>query len=295
MASAGVLARPRPAHGPLGEAPAPTSAAASATAPPLLEVSGLTLQYRTPARVVTATWRIDLDVCEGDRLVLLGASGCGKSSLLKAVAGFLAPVEGEIRLAGRPVTGPGPDRVVVFQEFEQLLPWRTVRDNVAFPLRVARGLGRAEARAKADDQLARVGLAGFADSYPHTLSGGMKQRAAIARAMAAEPAMLLMDEPFAALDALTRRRMQEELLALWRRMERCTVLFVTHSTEEALLLGSRVVVLSPHPGRVVADIDTAPLAGMLPEDGPFRLMARKLGALLTRIGEEASSPAREAA
>ncbi|MCJ2035150.1 ABC transporter ATP-binding protein [Methylobacterium sp. J-068] len=221
----------------------------------MLRIRGVTLEYRTPARVVRATHRIDLDIHEADRFVLLGPSGCGKSTLLKAAAGFIAPVEGEITLAGVPVRGPGPDRIVVFQEFDQLPPWKTVAQNVAFPLRAARSLGRREAQERARHYIDKVGLTPFADSYPHQLSGGMKQRVAIARALAMQPKVLLMDEPFAALDALTRRRMQEELLALWDEA-RFTLLFVTHSIEEALVVGNRVALLSPHPGRVRAEINS---------------------------------------
>lgn len=224
---------------------------------PLLALRGVTLDYATPERIVRATHRISFDVHRGERLVLLGASGCGKSSLLKAVAGFVPPREGEIVLDGQPVRGPGPDRYVVFQEFDQLPPWKTVRQNVAFPLAVqARGrrLDAATRAARVEHALQQVGLADFGDAHPHTLSGGMKQRVALARALAMEPKVLLMDEPFAALDALTRRRMQEELLGLWDRL-RFTLLFVTHSIEEALMVGTRIVVLSPHPGRVRAEID----------------------------------------
>ena len=226
-----------------------------APASPLLQVDGVTLEYRTPRAVVRATHRVSFDAHRADRLVLLGASGCGKSSLLKAVGGFITPVEGEIRLAGTPVRGPGTDRIAVFQEFDQLPPWKTVRQNVEFPLRASGRLGRKEAREWALHQLDKVGLARFADAYPHQLSGGMKQRVAIARALAMQPQVLLMDEPFAALDALTRRRMQEELLALWDEV-RCTLLFVTHSIEEALVVGNRIVVLSPHPGRVRAELNS---------------------------------------
>jgi NitT/TauT family transport system ATP-binding protein len=230
------------------------SPVAELPARPLLQVDGVSLEYRTDARVVRATHRVSFDVWGADRFVLLGASGCGKSTLLKAVAGFVAPVEGEIRLEGRRITAPGPDRIVVFQEFDQLPPWKTVRENVVFPLRASRTLGRREAAERADHCIAKVGLSAFADAYPHTLSGGMKQRVAIARALAMEPRVLLMDEPFAALDALTRRRMQEELLALWDET-RFTLLFVTHSIEEALVVGNRIAILSPHPGRLRAEVN----------------------------------------
>ena len=223
-------------------------------ADPLLQVRGLTLEYKTPQRRVRATHEVSFDVYDGDRYILLGASGCGKSTLLKAVAGFVAPTAGQVLLDGRAVTGPGPDRIVVFQEFDQLPPWKTVLQNVAFPLTAARRLARAEARERALHYLDKVGLAAFADAYPHTLSGGMKQRVAIARALAMQPRILLMDEPFAALDALTRRKMQEELLQLWDDL-RFTVLFVTHSIEEALVVGSRILVLSPHPGQVKAEVN----------------------------------------
>ena len=220
---------------------------------PLLSARGVTLQYKTSDRLVTAVQRASFDVHDADRFVLLGPSGCGKSTLLKSIAGFLPPVEGEILLDGAPVRRPGPDRVMVFQEFDQLLPWKTVRENVVFPL-VENRVPRDVAVEKADHLLEKVGLFKFRDAYPHTLSGGMKQRVAIARAMALEPKVLLMDEPFAALDALTRRKMQDELLKLWDDV-RFTLIFVTHSIEEAIIVGSRILVLSPHPGRVRAELN----------------------------------------
>ena len=222
---------------------------------PLLQVDGVSLEYRTRERVVRATHRVSFDLHEADRFVLLGPSGCGKSTLLKAIGGFIRPVEGEIRLDGRGVSAPGPDRIVVFQEFDQLPPWKTVHQNVMFPLLASRTLGRKEAAERALHYLDKVGLARFADVHPHQLSGGMKQRLAIARALAMQPRVLLMDEPFAALDALTRRKMQEELLALWEEV-RFTLLFVTHSIEEALVVGNRILLLSPHPGRVRAELNS---------------------------------------
>jgi NitT/TauT family transport system ATP-binding protein len=221
---------------------------------PLLAVEDVTLQYKTSQHLVTATWRVGFEVHQGERFVLLGPSGCGKSTLLKAVAGFMQPVEGQIRLNGKEIRQPGSDRMMVFQEFDQLLPWKTVLGNVLFPLMVNKVMPKEQAIEHARSVIAKVNLSRFENVYPHMLSGGMKQRVAIARALAMEPAVLLMDEPFAALDALTRRKMQEELRALWDDVG-FTVLFVTHSIEEALLVGSRILVLSPHPGRVKAELN----------------------------------------
>jgi len=264
----------RPTH-----TPAPASEAAPALDAPLLRVDGVSIDYRTHERVVRATHRVSFDVHAGDRFVLLGASGCGKSTLLKAVAGFITPSEGEIRLQGRTLTQPGPDRVVVFQEFDQLPPWKTVRENVAFPLLASRTCGRAEAAERAALYLEKVGLSRFADVHPHQLSGGMKQRVAIARALAMQPQVLLMDEPFAALDALTHRRMQEELLGLWDEF-RFTLIFVTHSIEEALVVGNRVAILSPHPGRLRAEINSHAYGLHSLGGSAFQATARRIHGLL---------------
>jgi NitT/TauT family transport system ATP-binding protein len=221
---------------------------------PALDVAGVTLQYKTKTTLVTATHRVSFRVLPSERTILLGPSGCGKSTLLKAIAGFMKPVEGSILLHGKQVERPGPDRMMVFQEFDQLLPWKTVKQNIMFPLLVGRRLGRREAEERALIYIDKVHLTKFRDAYSHTLSGGMKQRVAIARALAMEPQILLMDEPFAALDALTRQRMQQELLELWEQI-RCTMVFVTHSIDEAIIIGSRIVLLSPHPGRVRAELN----------------------------------------
>ncbi len=254
---------------------------------PLLSARGVTLQYRTPQHIVTATWRVDFDVLPSDRFVLLGPSGCGKSSILKAVGGFLPPVEGTLTINGRPISKPGPDRMMVFQEFEQLLPWRTVLGNVLFPMRATGRFRGREAMERARDILDRVGLGRFTDVYPHMLSGGMKMRVAIARAMAMEPDILLMDEPFAALDALTRRRMQEELLGLWEQLH-FTMLFVTHSIEEAILVGSRILVLSPHPGRVRAELNADAFHHGNIDQAAFGQLSKRIHRLLfedTRVAQ----------
>jgi NitT/TauT family transport system ATP-binding protein len=228
---------------------------AATTAQPILNVDGVTLQYKTKEHLITATYRVGFDVYPADRFVLLGPSGCGKSTLLKGIAGYMKPVEGAIRLKGREISEPGPDRVMVFQEFDQLLPWKTVKQNIIFALHNG---GKTKSAPEADDiameYIQKVKLTGFEDTFPHMLSGGMKQRVAIARGMAMEPDVLLMDEPFAALDALTRLQMQKELLQLWEDTH-FTVLFVTHSIEEALIVGSRILVLSPHPGQVKAELN----------------------------------------
>jgi len=221
----------------------------------MLAVQDVTLQYRTRYNLVTATYRVSFTVLESDRFVVLGPSGCGKSTLLKAVGGYIRPVEGDIFLDEAPVKAPGPDRVFVFQEFDQLLPWKTVKENIVFALTASGRMPRRQAEERAMHNIAKVKLTEFAKSYPHTLSGGMKQRAAIARALAMEPRILLMDEPFAALDALTRSRMQEELLQLWEE-NRFTVLFVTHSISEAIRLGERILLLSAHPGQVKAELNS---------------------------------------
>jgi NitT/TauT family transport system ATP-binding protein len=270
------------------------SSEASSLPEPLLRARGVTLEYRTAERHVRATHRVDFDVHRGDRFVLLGPSGCGKSTLLKAVAGFIAPHEGRIELDGCTITGPGPDRVVVFQEFDQLPPWKTVLQNVMFPLLASRQLKKPQAKARALHWLGKVGLADFADAYPHTLSGGMKQRVAIARALAMQPEVLLMDEPFAALDALTRRKMQEELLALWEEL-RFTLLFVTHSIDEALLVGNRILLLTPHPGRVRAELNGHQFDRNNAGSDEFQRTSQRIHLLLfDEAVEEAAIPAQVA-
>ena len=265
-----------------------TASHLTATGPALLSVDQVSLEYRTPQRVVRATHQVSFEIDSADRFILLGPSGCGKSTLLKAVAGFHSPCEGHIRLLGQAVTAPGPDRMVVFQEFDQLPPWKTVKQNVMFPLLASRTLPRREAEERALHYLDKVGLTAFADAYPHTLSGGMKARVAIARALAMQPKILLMDEPFAALDALTRRKMQEELLLLWEEV-RFTLLFVTHSIEEALVVGNRILLLSPHPGRVRAEINSHQYGLHSLGGTEFQQTARRIHRLLFDENDAASS------
>ena len=290
MTAATAALRTAPSFAPAAGPAASAALAAAVDAAPLLQVDGVSLEYRTPERVVRATHRVSFDVHAAERFVLLGPSGCGKSTLLKAVAGFIAPVEGQVRLQGQAVRRPGPDRIVVFQEFDQLPPWKTVKQNVMFPLLASRSLGRREAEERALHWLERVGLAKFADVHPHQLSGGMKQRVAIARALAMQPRVLLMDEPFAALDALTRRRMQEELLALWEEV-RFTLLFVTHSIEEALVVGSRIALLSPHPGRMRAEINSHAFGLASQGSAAFQATAQRIHHLLFEHEPQHAEPA----
>src|SRR5215831_9513421 len=209
---------------------------------PLLVADGVTLQYKTSDHLVTATWRVGFEVFAGERFVVLGPSGCGKSTLLKAIAGFMQPVEGVIRLAGAPITRPGSDRMMVFQEFDQLLPWKTVLGNVMFPLVVNRRMTRGDAKAHARELLGKVNLSRFEHVFPHMLSGGMKQRTAIARALAMEPKVLLIDEP--------------------------------------LLVGSRILVLSPHPGRVKAELNAHHLGFESIGSPEFEALHRRIHDLL---------------
>jgi NitT/TauT family transport system ATP-binding protein len=219
----------------------------------MIETRGLTMQF--PARhgspAVNALDRVDMTQAAGEFLVIMGPSGCGKSTLLNIVAGFETPTEGACLVGGAPVARAGPDRGMVFQEYA-LFPWMTVERNVVFAMRAA-GKWNADGQRRVRDILARMGLAGFANAYPKNLSGGMRQRVAIARILAIDSPVMLMDEPFGALDALTRNVLQKELIELWTEMRK-TVLFVTHSAEEAVYLADRVLVMTPRPGRIVLDL-----------------------------------------
>jgi NitT/TauT family transport system ATP-binding protein len=246
---------------------------------PIIEVKNLYKTYRSKKRTTAALQNVNLTIGANQFITLVGPSGCGKSTLLKAIGGFIRPVAGSIVVNGREVHGPGSDRMMVFQEFEQLMPWKTVLQNVMFPMRVSGKFKGEDARDRALAAIDKVSLTKFRDAYPHTLSGGMKMRVAIARAMAMEPDVLLMDEPFAALDALTRRRMQEELLALWDQLH-FTVLFVTHSIEEAIVVGSRILILSPHPGRVRAELEAGALGYKDVDSAEFGALSKRIHSLL---------------
>ncbi len=217
-----------------------------------IEVQNVTLVYDTPSGRVPGVKDVSFSMQPSEFLCIVGPSGCGKSTLLNIIAGFLAPAAGEIRIGGNPVHGHGLDRGIVFQDFAQLFPWRTALGNVAFGLEM-KGVPKPEREAIALKQLSLVKLEKFAKSYPHHLSGGMQQRVAIARALAYNPAVLLMDEPFAALDALTRDEMQRLLADVWRETRK-TVVYVTHNVAEAVYLADRVVVMTPHPGTIKTEV-----------------------------------------
>jgi NitT/TauT family transport system ATP-binding protein len=252
--------------------------------PPQIVVEAVSHHYRPAVgRSVLALENISLDVREREFLALLGPSGCGKSTLLYLIGGFLPTETGKILIDGKPVAGPGPDRGIVFQNFA-LFPWKTVRKNVLYGLE-RQAMAREEREARAQSFIDLVGLTGFEDSYPSQLSGGMKQRAAIARTLAIDPRILLMDEPFGALDAQTRSLMQAELLAIWEKTRK-TVIFVTHDVHEAVFLAERVAVMSARPGRVKAIVDTR-----LDKDDPdvrrSKLFVDKVEELWSLVRDEA--------
>ena len=232
-----------------------------------LELRKITYAYDAAARTVPALADVSFGVSASEFVCVVGRSGCGKTTLLNILAGFLTPTRGEVLIGGKTVSGKGLDRGIVFQDFAQLFPWRTAQRNVEFGLEM-KGVSARERAETARRFLSLVGLEGFAGAYPHELSGGMQQRVAIARALAYNPAVLLMDEPFAALDALTRDEMQRFLVDVWRETQK-TVVYVTHNVAEAVYLADRIVVLTPHPGTVKAAITVGLPRPRDPLSAPF--------------------------
>ncbi|BAT59123.1 aliphatic sulfonates import ATP-binding protein SsuB [Variibacter gotjawalensis] len=218
---------------------------------PILSLKNVGKSFTVNGGKIEALRGANLEVERGEFVCLIGASGCGKSTLLRIVAGFEEATSGEALMWGMPIQGPSPSRGMVFQDYG-LFPWLTVRGNIGFGP-ASRGRAKSEVKQTVDHYIELVGLQKFADVYPHQLSGGMKQRVAIARVLANDAEVVLMDEPFGALDAMTRERLQDELLELWERTK-LTVLFVTHSIEEAIFLSNRCIVMSPGPGRIDSDI-----------------------------------------
>jgi NitT/TauT family transport system ATP-binding protein len=217
---------------------------------PIIDIRGVSKVFKLQDQTIQALSDANITIRKGEFVCLIGASGCGKSTLLRIMAGFERPSSGEALMWGKPIEEPEPSRGMVFQDYA-LFPWLSVRDNIGFGP-VARGLSAGEVKATVDKFIELVGLQKFATAYPHQLSGGMKQRVAIARVLANDAELVLMDEPFGALDAMTRERLQDELLEIWQRTG-LTVVFVTHSVEEAIFLAGRVVVMTPGPGRIESD------------------------------------------
>jgi NitT/TauT family transport system ATP-binding protein len=244
---------------------------------PHIVVQGVNKIFSTGERELVALKDINLEIPHGQFTCLLGPSGCGKSTLLNAVAGFALPTSGRITVDGKPVTEPGPDRGMVFQEYA-LFPWMTVEDNIGFGLQI-KGMPRDQIRRKVDDLLAMLSLSDFRARFPKDLSGGMRQRVAIARVLALDSPILLMDEPFGALDALTRRNLQDELLRIWAELKK-TILFVTHSIEEAIYLADRIVVMTYRPGTVKRDIIVELPRERDPASPEFNALKRELGQLV---------------
>ena len=242
-----------------------------------IDVKGVNKVFKTDSREVIALKDINLEIPQGQFVCLLGPSGCGKSTLLNAIAGFALPSSGEIIADGKLITGPGPERGMVFQEYA-LSPWMTVEKNVAFGLEI-KGLPKAQIDSTVEQLLKMLSLSDFRNRFPKDLSGGMRQRVAIARVLALDSPIMLMDEPFGALDALTRRNLQDELLRIWSELKK-TIIFVTHSIEEAIYLADRIVVMTYRPGTVKRDmlVDIPRLRD--PSSAEFNALKRELGMLV---------------
>ena len=240
-------------------------------------VSNVQKVFKTPDREVVALKDINLEIGKGEFVCLLGPSGCGKSTLLNAVAGFSLPSSGVITVDGKAVTGPGPDRGMVFQEYA-LFPWMTVEQNIGFGLEI-KGMGKVEIQTRVEALMSMLGLSDFRNRFPKDLSGGMRQRVAIARVLALDSPTMLMDEPFGALDALTRRNLQDELLRIWAELKK-TIIFVTHSIEEAIYLADRIVVMTYRPGTIKRDLLVELPRLRDPSSAHFNALKRELGALV---------------
>jgi NitT/TauT family transport system ATP-binding protein len=242
-----------------------------------IRVDGVSKVFETGGRTVTALQDIHLAIPSGQFTCLLGPSGCGKSTLLNAVAGFSLPSSGTITVDGKPVSAPGPDRGMVFQEYA-LFPWMTVEDNIAFGLHL-KGMSKGAIRARVGELLSMLSLSDFRQRFPKDLSGGMRQRVAIARVLALDSPIMLMDEPFGALDALTRRNLQDELLRIWAELKK-TILFVTHSIEEAVYLADRIIVMTYRPGTIKRDL-LVDIPRMRDPAAPgFNALKRELGVMV---------------
>jgi NitT/TauT family transport system ATP-binding protein len=240
-------------------------------------IKGVNKVFDSGGRDIVALKDIDLEIPRGQFTCLLGPSGCGKSTLLNAVDGFAPPTSGSITAEGKPVTGPGPERGMVFQEYA-LFPWMTVEQNIGFGLEI-KGMARAEVARRVGELLKMLSLSDFRQRYPKDLSGGMRQRVAIARVLALDSPIMLMDEPFGALDALTRRNLQDELLRIWAELQK-TIIFVTHSIEEAIYLADRIVVMTYRPGMVKRDILVDLPRMRDPASPEFNALKRELGMLV---------------
>lgn len=251
-----------------------------------LIIENLDKTYYAGDRQINALERINLIVRTGEFVNIIGPSGCGKSTLLRCIAGFEKPSNGRVKLRGQEIKGPGIDRMMVFQDFEQLFPWYTVQDNIVFALKVTKiGGSNTERKAIAQHYLKMVGLTGFETLYPHQLSGGMKQRVAIARALSVQPRILLMDEPFGSLDAMTRSTLQDELIRIWKETK-VTIIFVTHNIEEAIILGDQIMIFEANPGRVKQVVKNTLARPRSPEATDFSQIWEEIHTLLGFKGRE---------